>query len=60
MTFGVATLEECESIGNRTTCFNEEVTLPLYTNTVTFVLSKEVDYAPGRVDAPEFSNVRWK
>ena len=35
-------------------------TLPLYTNTVTFVLSKEVDYTPGRVDAPEFSNVRWK
>lgn len=46
-TIGVAILEECESIGNRTTCFDEEVALPLYTNTVTFVLSKEVDNCAG-------------
>ena len=39
---------------------DQVLTLPLYSNTVTFVMSKDVAYTPGRGGSPEFSNVRWK
>ena len=39
---------------------DQVLTLPLYSNTVTFVMSKDVSYTPGRGGSPEFSNVRWK
>ena len=35
-------------------------TLPLYTNTVNYVMSAEVDYAPTRVDVPVLSQIGWK
>jgi len=35
-------------------------TVPLYTNTVNYVMSAEVDYAPTRVDVPVLSQIGWK
>lgn len=35
-------------------------TVPLYTNTVNYVMSSEVDYAPTRVDVPVLSQIGWK
>ena len=35
-------------------------TVPLYTNTVNYVMSAEVDYTPTRVDVPVLSQIGWK
>lgn len=35
-------------------------TVPLYTNTVNYVMTAEVDYTPTRVDVPVLSQIGWK
>ena len=35
-------------------------TVPLYTNTVNYVMSADVDYAPTHVDVPVLSQIGWK